>query len=102
ARFWSYMAALDRSTARRDTPPSNALVLAVILFPPLRDALHPDSSAVPRDIGQVVGQSSAPLLDRLRVSRRDAELSRQILMAMRYLFPSENPNRRRHKLQGRE
>src|SRR3954470_8821319 len=28
ARFWAYMAALDRSTQRRSVPPSNALVLA--------------------------------------------------------------------------
>src|SRR5438552_11507680 len=44
ARFWAYLAALDRSTTRRETPPSNALVLAVLLFPPLRDALHPDTN----------------------------------------------------------
>src|SRR5204863_2007152 len=31
ARFWAYLAALDRSTTKRDTPPSNALVLAALL-----------------------------------------------------------------------
>jgi poly(A) polymerase len=37
-----------------------------------------------------------------QVVRRDAELARQILLAMRYLFPSSNPNRRRPRLSGRE
>jgi poly(A) polymerase len=101
ARFWSYLAALDRSTTRRETPPSNALVLAALLFPPLRDALHPDTNDV-RDVGQLVGQSTQPIIERLKSSRRDAELARQILLAMRYLFPSSNPNRRRPRLSGRE
>jgi poly(A) polymerase len=101
-RFWAYLSALDRSTSRRDTPPSNALVLATILFPPLRDALHPDSSAPPRDIGHVVTLSSQPIVERLKASRRDAELARRILLAMRYLFPSSNPKRRRPHLSGQE
>ena len=101
ARFWAYLAALDRSTTKRDTPPSNALVLAALLFPPLRDALHPDTNNV-RDVGQLVGQSSQPIIERLKSSRRDAELARQILLAMRYLFPSSNPNRRRPRLSNRE
>ena len=101
ARFWGYLAALDRSTARREAPPSNALVLSTLLFPPLRDALHPDAGPI-RDIGQLVAESSQPIIERLKASRRDAELSRQILLAMRYLFPSNNPNRRRQRLAGRE
>ena len=101
ARFWAYLAALDRSTTRRETPPSNALVLAALLFPPMRDALHPDSNAI-RDVGRMVGESSQPIVERLKSSRRDAELARQILLAMRYLFPSSNPNRRRPRLSGRE
>lgn len=101
ARFWAYLAALDRSTSRRDTPPSNALVLATLLMPVLREALHPDSNAV-RDIGQLVSQATQPIFERLKASRRDAELARQILLAMRYLFPSSQPNRRRPRLAGRE
>lgn len=100
-RFWAYLAALDRSTQRRDAAPTNALVLATLLFPPLRDALHPDSNAV-RDVGQLVLASTTPVLDRLRASRRDSELARQILLAMRYLFPSSNPHRKRPRLAGRE
>src|SRR4051812_1456557 len=46
ARLWAYLGALDRSTERRPTPPSNALILAVLLMPPLRDALDPASTGV--------------------------------------------------------
>jgi poly(A) polymerase len=101
ARLWGYLAALDRSTARRATPPSNALLLAALLLPPLRDDLDPDTSGV-GDIGQLVAQAIAPALERLRPSRRDAELARQILLALRYVLPSKNPSRRRYRLDGRE
>ena len=90
ARFWGYLAALDRSTDRRPVPPSNALILAVMLLPPLRDALDPDTNGV-RDIGQLVAQAIAPALERLRPSRRDSELARQILLALRCILPSKNP-----------
>ncbi len=101
ARFWAYLAALDQSTTKRGTPPSNALVLATLLLPPLRDALHPDTNSI-RDIGQTVTQAIAPLLERLKASRRDGELARQILLATRYIFPSSNANRKRPRLAGRE
>ena len=73
ARLWGYMAALDRSTAARPVAPSNALILAALLLPPLRDSLDPDSNGV-RDVGQMVAQAIAPALERLRPSRRDSEL----------------------------
>jgi poly(A) polymerase len=101
ARLWAYLAALDRSTARRPVPPSNALLLAVLLLPPLRDALDPDSSGV-RDVGVLVSQAITPALEHLRPSRRDNELARQILLAIRYILPSKNPRRRRPRLAGRE
>jgi len=92
SRLWGYMAALDRSTAARPVAPSNALILAALLLPPLRDALDPDSSGV-RDVGQVVAQAITPALERLRPSRRDSELARQILLAQRYLLPTKSPRR---------
>src|SRR5450432_700418 len=98
-RLWGYLAALDRSTARRPVPPSNALLLATLLLPPLRDELDPDSNGV-GDIGQLVAQAIAPALERLRPSRRDSELSRQILLALRYLLPAKGPRRRRTNLHG--
>jgi poly(A) polymerase len=93
ARLWAYLAALDRSTERSSTPPTNALILALVLLPPLRDALDPDSNGV-RDVGHLVARSSAPALERLRPSRRDSELCRQILLALRELLPAKHPRRR--------
>jgi len=101
ARLWAYLAALDRSTNRRPVPPSNSLLLAVLMLPPLRDALDPDSNAV-RDVGQMVALGIQPSLERLRASRRDGELARQILLAIRYILPSTQPRRRRPRLAGRE
>jgi poly(A) polymerase len=101
ARLQGYLAALDRSTARRDSAPSNSLILATLLLPKLRDALHPDTNNI-RDIGQVVLQAISPTLEQVRASRRDSELARQILLAMRYIFPSSNAGRRRPRFAGRE
>jgi poly(A) polymerase len=101
ARTWAYLGALDRSTARRESPPSNALILAALIFPALREALHPDTNGV-RDIGTVVAQAMAPIVDQVKASRREAELARQILLAMRYVMPSANANRRRPRFSGRE
>jgi poly(A) polymerase len=94
ARLWAYLGALDRSTERQATPPSNALILSVLMLPPLRDALDPASSGV-RDIGQLVGHALEPALERLRASRRESELARQILLAARFLLPPGNPRRKR-------
>jgi poly(A) polymerase len=101
ARLWAYLDALDRSTNRRPVAPSNSLLLAVLMLPPLRDALDPDSTGV-RDIGQLVAQGIAPALERLKASRRDAELARQILLAIRYILPSKQARRKRPHLAGRE
>jgi poly(A) polymerase len=101
ARLWRYLEALDHSTLRRPVAPTNALLLAALLLPPLRDALDPDSNGV-RDIGQLVTQSLVPPLERLRPSRRDSELARQILLALRYLLPSRRPRRGRRDMEGRE
>jgi hypothetical protein len=100
-RLWAYLEALDRSTERRSVPPTNALLLAVLMLPPLREALDPDSTGV-RDVGHLVARSIAPALERLRPSRRDSELARQILLAIRYILPSKNPRRKRPRLAGRE
>ena len=99
ARLWGYMAALDRSTAARPVAPSNALILAALLLPPLRDSLDPDSNGV-RDVGQLVAQAIAPALERLRPSRRDSELARQILLAIRHLLPSKNLRRKKMNVKG--
>jgi poly(A) polymerase len=100
ARLWAYLGALDRSTERRPTPPTNALILATMLLPPLRDALDPTTRGV-RDVGHLISQSIAPALERLRPSRRDSELARQILVALRYLLPAGSV-RQKQNLRGRD
>ena len=94
ARFWGYLAALDRSTALRPVPPSNALLLAVLVLPRLRDSLDPDSNGV-RDVGQLVAQTFMQALDRLRPSRRDSEIARQIMLDLRRILPSKTGRKRR-------
>jgi poly(A) polymerase len=101
ARLWKYLEALDRSAQKRPVAPTNALLLATLMLPPLRDALDPDTNGV-RDIGQLVTQSLLPPFERLRPSRRDSELARQILLALRFTLPSRRPRRRRGDMEGRE
>jgi poly(A) polymerase len=100
ARLWAYLGALDRSTERRPMAPTNALILATLLLPPLREALDPSTRGI-RDVGQLIVKSIAPALERLKPSRRDSELARQILLALRYMLPGGSPARR-HELRGRE
>ncbi len=99
-RFWAYLRALDESIVARDQPPSDAMILATLLLPPLRDALSPD--AVPmQNMAKVVSDSVQPVLERLKSSRRDTELCRQILLTLRYLLPSIHPTRQRARLANR-
>jgi poly(A) polymerase len=96
SRFWAYLSALDKSSAVRPVPPSNALLLAVLVLPRLRDALDPDTNGV-RDVGQLITQTLATAFEKLRPSRRDSEIARQILNGQRHILPSKNGRpRRRH------
>ena len=79
ARLWRYLEALDQSALKRPVAPSNALLLATLMLPPLRDALDPDSNGV-RDIGQLVTQSlitavraAAPVATRQRDRAADPD-----------------------------
>jgi poly(A) polymerase len=92
-RFWGYLAALDRAAALRPMAPPNALLLAVLLLPRLRDALDPDTNGV-RDIGQLVSQTFSVAFERLRPSRRDTEIARQVLLQLRNILPSKSGRRR--------
>jgi poly(A) polymerase len=92
-RFWGYLAALDRAAALRPIAPPNALLLAVLVLPRLRDALDPDTNGV-RDIGQLVSQTFSVAFDRLRPSRRDTEIARQVLLQLRNILPSKSGRRR--------
>ncbi len=99
-RFWSYLRALDESIAARGEPPSDAMILATLLLPPLRDVLSPDAKPE-QPIAQIVALSVQPILERLKASRRDSELCRQILLALRFLLPGSRPRRPHHRLASR-
>jgi len=99
-RFWAYLSALDESIIGREQAPSDAMILATFLLPPLRDVLSPDGQPT-QNIAQIVGQSVEPILARLKASRRDSELCRQILLTLRYLLPANPPRRRPSRLSGR-
>lgn len=99
-RFWAYLRALDESIIARGQPPSDAMILATLLLPPLRDVLSPEAVPV-QNMAKVVADSVQPVLDRLKASRRDSELCRQILLTLRYLLPSSRPARQRARLANR-
>jgi poly(A) polymerase len=99
-RFWSYLRALDESIVARGETPSDAMILATLLLPPLRNVLSPDAKTE-QAIAPIVAQSVQPILDRLKASRRDSELCRQILLALRFLLPSSRPRRHHQRLASR-
>jgi poly(A) polymerase len=85
-RFWSYLRAMDESIAERSEPPSDAMILATLLLPLLRDLFAANAPPV-QNISQTVTEVMTPFIDRIKASRRDSELCRQILIAMRYMLP---------------
>lgn len=99
-RFWAYLRGLDETILARGEPPSDAMILAMLLLPPLREVLSPDGPPVD-NIAQLVASSAQPVLDRLKASRRDSDLCRQILLALRYLLPSSKARRPPHRLASR-
>jgi hypothetical protein len=62
--------------------------------------LAPDAVPV-QNISQVVAQSVQPMLDRMKASRRDSELCRQILLTLRFLLPGGRRGRRHVRLESR-
>jgi poly(A) polymerase len=78
--------------ARSGYMPSNALLVCALVAPFVFDQLYDADDASPqqqRDAIAIVEQMSAPIVLSMRVSRRDAERARQILMAERRLGPSK-------------
>jgi poly(A) polymerase len=67
-----------------DEPPSNALLFAALVAPFVRDV----KTDRPGEMLTAIDDVLAPLVERLRVSRRDAERARQILLAQKRLAPS--------------
>jgi poly(A) polymerase len=73
------------------------MILATLLLPPLRQALSPDAAPA-QNMVKIVAESVQPFFDRLKVSRRDADLCRQILLALRFLLPGSRARRQRASL----
>jgi hypothetical protein len=84
-----YLDALDervRERAGAGEQPTNAVLLGALLLPFMPELL----GELPRGGDAVlrVEQVARPVLERMRVSRRDAERTRQVLLAQRRLAPS--------------
>jgi len=92
-RLWTYLSALDKVTAQEEGSPSNAVVIAAILMPWLYQALKPGSGM--RDVGNLVTNGLRPFIEQLRISRRDAENTKQLLLMLRNFIPSAQTQRRR-------
>ena len=82
---------LDRIDEHPDRAPSNAVLLSALIGPLVGEALFDDEpgQGKPADIGQLIEDRSRPLVERMKVSRRDAERTRQILLAQRRIAPSK-------------
>ena len=92
-RLWTYLDALDKVTSGEDASPSNAVVIATLVMPWLYQALAPGSAS--RDAGSLVANSLRAFIEQLRISRRDAENTRQLLLMLRHFIPSREAQRRR-------
>ena len=92
--LWRVFEGLD---ARREPVPANAVLLCALAGPMLGDAIFDEGvGGRGRDVGQLVEERMRPMLERMRVSRRDIERARQILLAQRRIAPSK---RKRGKAQ---
>jgi poly(A) polymerase len=86
ALFWSYLRAMDEAVKGRRDQPNNGAILAVIVLPRVRAFLGPRGRAGRGDTGYLVTQALRPVVHQLRVSRRDAENARQILLLLRHFL----------------
>ncbi|HYU11135.1 MAG TPA: polynucleotide adenylyltransferase PcnB [Stellaceae bacterium] len=95
--------ALD-GLVREGLSPSNALLVCVMVSPFAFDPLYEaDGDAREfRDAVSVIEDLAAPIVASMRVSRRDAERARQILVAQRRLMPSRRRRGRPMALVRRE
>jgi poly(A) polymerase len=70
--------------------PSNALLVCALIAPFIFDQLFEEGDAQQnRDAIAIIEQLAEPIMMSMRVSRRDAERTRQILVAQRRLGPSK-------------
>jgi poly(A) polymerase len=91
---WRMLEELDAS---RELDPSNALLVCILIAPfipePRTDGRHPE---------EPIEAVLMPMVQRLRVSRRDAERARQILLAQRRLMPGRRRRARPQSLVKRD
>jgi poly(A) polymerase len=97
-----YLDALDERVRERSVAeqPTNAVLLGALLLPFMPELL----GELPRGGDAVlrVEQIARPVLERMRVSRRDAERTRQVLLAQRRLAPSRRRRGRPGALTSRD
>ena len=98
ARLFGALDRLDAHVAEGFVP-SNSLILGLICAPFVSDALYSDDEA---DANAIVDEITQPILDALRVSRRDAERLRQLLAAQRRIHPGRRRRGRPAALARRE
>jgi poly(A) polymerase len=97
-RAWALLVHLDRAIADGKEP-SNAMVLAALLYPFIAEELL---SARPADANTLVLQIGQPVIDQIRVPRRDSERLRQILLAQRRIASAHSRGARLELLGGRD
>ena len=86
AMGWQMLEQLDIAVAER-AEITNATVLAAIVNPFVADKLvEPGVRAA--DANAIIIETVQPIIDELRVARRDAERVRQVLLAQRRLVPA--------------
>lgn len=103
-RLYTTMALLDERV-RAGEVPSNALLLSALVAPLVVDVLYDAEGAPPEarvDVALVIWERARPLLESMRASRRDTELTRQILLAQRRIAPAKKRRVRPMALAKRE
>jgi poly(A) polymerase len=97
---WGALSQIDALLAAgRD--PSNALALAALLNPFVVDQVIAPGSR-PGDANTAIIEIGQPLVDQLRVPRRDAERMRQSLLAQRRIVPARRRRGRIEAVAGRD
>ncbi len=86
ARWW--WKALDRIDAgHAGKTPTNAVLLCAVIGPFVGAEAFRDDDGL-RNVDEVIEDRARPLLDGMRVSRRDSERARHMLLAQRRIAPS--------------
>jgi len=98
--LWSVLSQLDQYMTQDGCELSNSAALAV-LCAPFIDATY-DQEMRPVDANAILSEVLSPLVDQIKVARRDAERARHILASLRRLPPSKKRRGRPSALLGRD